>query len=138
MDEIELELIKYLNKHPEIIKKSLDDSYLYYDTIKVNKVEIEDGGIFLIHCQTLKKSRCDSISTLPIPKKFLRKIKLNQIKILSLQKGKINYEKKKRYESIDSERSYQERETQDPDNPAMIEEFNMGTALHAMGVNETS
>jgi len=84
MDEIELELIKYLNKHPEIIKKSLDDSYLYYDTIKVNKVEIEDGGIFLIHCQTLKKSRCDSISTLPIPKKFLRKIKLNQIKILSL------------------------------------------------------
>jgi len=38
------------------------------------------------------------------------------------------------YESIDSERSYQERETQNPDNPAMIEEFNMGTALHAMGV----
>lgn len=43
-------------------------------------------------------------------------------------------ERNKVYKAVDSERSYQERETQNPDNPAMIEEFNMGTALNAMGV----
>jgi len=38
------------------------------------------------------------------------------------------------YNSVDTEREYQERETVNPDNPAMIEEFNMGTAMQAMNV----
>lgn len=84
MDEVELELKKYLDKHPEIIKKSLDENYLHYDTIKVSRVEIEDDTCFMLYCRILKQSRCDSICTLPIPKKFLRKMKLNQIKLLSL------------------------------------------------------
>lgn len=82
MNKTELQLIKYLDKHPEIIKKSLNNSYLHYDFIKINKVEIEDDG-FMIYCQ-LAKNLGDTISFLPLPEKFLRKIKINQIKILSL------------------------------------------------------
>lgn len=78
MNDIELKLKEYLNKNNEVIKKSLDENYLNYDFIKINKVEIEDDG-FMVYCQ-LFEGVGNSISFLPIPEKFLRKMKLNKIK----------------------------------------------------------
>jgi hypothetical protein len=78
MNDIELQLKDYLNKNPEIIKKSLDENYLHYDFIKVNNVEIENDG-FMLYCQ-LTENVGNSITFLPIPEKFLRKMKLNKIK----------------------------------------------------------
>lgn len=79
MSKIELELKKYLNNHIEIIEKSLKQSYLFYDTIKVNEVEIDDD-FFSAKVQTLKNSTSNCISPyIPIPKKFLRKIKLEKL-----------------------------------------------------------
>ena len=82
MNSLELQLVEYLNKHPEIIKESLDDNYLHYDFIKVNKVEIEDSG-FMVYCQLIE-GLGNAITFLPLPEKFLRKMKLNKIKSLSL------------------------------------------------------
>jgi len=38
------------------------------------------------------------------------------------------------YKSIDTEREYQEKETKNPENLEMIEDFNMGTAMQALNV----
>lgn len=78
MNDIELQLKDYLNKNPEIIKKSLDENYLHYDFIKVNDVKIENDN-FMLYCQLIENVS-NSISFLPIPEKFLRKMKLNKIK----------------------------------------------------------
>ena len=43
-------------------------------------------------------------------------------------------ERSKVYKAFDSEREYQERETENPERPDMIEEFNMGTAMQALNV----
>lgn len=43
-------------------------------------------------------------------------------------------ERKEVYKAVDTEREYQERETQDLGRPDMIEDFNMGTAMQAMNV----
>ena len=78
MNEIELKLKEYLSKHPGVIIKSLKDSLLYYEFIKINSVEI-DGDYFSVKCQTIK-GLSDNISPwFPIPIKFLRKIKLEII-----------------------------------------------------------
>lgn len=79
MNDIELELKDYLNKNNEVIKKSLDDNFMHYDFIKVNKVQIEGSG-FMVYCNIIEGLSGDAISFLPIPEKFLRKMKLNKIK----------------------------------------------------------
>ena len=38
------------------------------------------------------------------------------------------------YLAINAEREYQNKETENADRPDMIEDFNMGTALHAINV----
>lgn len=79
MNNFELELKEYLNKHTNVIEKSLKQSYLFYDTIKVNEVEIDDD-FFSAKVQILKNSTSNCISPyIPIPKKFLRKIKLEKL-----------------------------------------------------------
>ena len=76
MNETELKLKEYLYNHTDIIEKSLNS--IYYDFIKINSVEI-DNEYFSATCQTIK-GLPDGISPfLPIPKKFLRKIKLEKI-----------------------------------------------------------
>lgn len=42
--------------------------------------------------------------------------------------------RKEVYKAIDSERDYQNRETENPQRPDMIEDFNMGTAMQALNV----
>lgn len=79
MTVIELKLKEYLSKNPEVIEKSLKDNFYHYDFIKVDSVEIEDD-FFSAYCQIIEGNRCGSNSPfLPIPKKFLRKNKLEQI-----------------------------------------------------------
>jgi hypothetical protein len=84
MNDIELQLKDYLNKNNEIIKKSLESNFMNYDFIKINKVEIEYDKWFMVYCQLIEGVSGDAISFLPIPKIFLRKMKLNKIKLISL------------------------------------------------------
>lgn len=79
MTDIELKLKDYLSENIEVIEESLKNSWSYYDFIIVSEVEI-DEDYFQAHCLTIKNMSSPSISPfLPIPKKFLRKIKLEQI-----------------------------------------------------------
>ena len=79
MNDIELKLKEYLLKNTEIIEESLKSNYLNYDFIKVNSIEIENDE-FSVKCQIIKGMSCDITSTfIPIPKKFLRKYKLEKI-----------------------------------------------------------
>ena len=79
MTDIELKLKDYLDINDNIIKESLNNSStLRYDFIKITAVEI-NGDRFSVHCQ-IDGVKSDSISPfLPIPKKFLRKMKLNKL-----------------------------------------------------------
>ena len=78
MDNIELKLKEYLSKYPDVIIQSLKDNFMYNGYLKINSVEI-DGEYFSAAGQTIK-GLPDGISPfLPIPKKFLRKIKIENI-----------------------------------------------------------
>jgi hypothetical protein len=78
MNNIELKLKDYLSKHPKIIEDSLKYSFLTYNTIVVTDVEIEDEK-FSAKCIIIKDTLPAVSPFLPIPKKFLRNIKILKI-----------------------------------------------------------
>lgn len=80
----ELELKDYLNNHTEVIEKSLEKTpWMTYDFIKVNRVDIylgADDNEFIAHCQLIEGLPYIISPYLPIPKQFLRKMKLKSLK----------------------------------------------------------
>jgi len=78
MNDMEIQLVDYLNNHLGPIKKSLDDSFMNYEYVKVIEVMMDnDGQGFDIAVETYPGGR--SLSWMPSPKKFLRKQKLDKI-----------------------------------------------------------
>lgn len=78
MNDMELQLVDYLNNNLGPIKKSLDDSFMNYEYVKVIEVMMDDDGQgFDIAVETYSGGR--SLSWMPLPKKFLRKLKLNEL-----------------------------------------------------------
>lgn len=81
MDKQDIELKKYLETDEglEFIKKSLDESWMTYEKIEIESVEIVYGECFEIRVLLFNNIFSPAISTLPIPQKFLRKMKLNKL-----------------------------------------------------------
>jgi len=78
MNDIDEKLLKYLKDNPKIIKESLDNSFRWYDYIKILEVSIDsDYEKFDVAVETYEGGRCST--WLPMPKKFLRKLKLNHL-----------------------------------------------------------
>ena len=78
MNDIEQQLVDYLNNDPKIIKKALQASLLNYEYIKVLEVSIDDDMEgFEIVVEFYPGGR--SHSWLKMPNDFLRKLKLENI-----------------------------------------------------------
>jgi hypothetical protein len=75
-------LFDYLTKCPKIIKDSLDQNNMRYQHIKILRVSInEDDWIFEVEVEThISSGRV--LGTFPIPKNFLRRMKLEKLKTL--------------------------------------------------------
>jgi hypothetical protein len=80
MTDLELKLKDYLSKNTSIIEKSLKDMYIKYNCIIVNEIEIDDN-YFQAHCTTCKTMPPTISPWFPIPTKFLRKNKLEMLRL---------------------------------------------------------
>lgn len=76
---LEKELKKFLNLNTSVIEDSLKRSFFYYEFIKVDSVEIDDNE-FRASCYLNSGCGVTHSPYLPIPKEFMRIIKLNKIK----------------------------------------------------------